>query len=232
MHMYQTEHEHEIRTRAHAIWEDEGHPDGHHLIHWQRAMLEVIAMKAGIAAAHSDIDTSNEGMEATDIAAKAAAQDDEDEASDETAEQDEEDELDEDKNEDELDEEEDGEDDEEENDDDPQATAANLTDGQTDHAKATSHAAADLGGLDTAKPITDVSLIDGIGPKITAQLEEIGITTLFQVSDLSDEEMAEIDASLGLRGRSVREEWITQAKELMSGQAPRAKTDQDRLATV
>ena len=31
---------------------------------------------------------------------------------------------------------------------------------------------------------------------------------------------------LGLKGKSKREDWVTQAKELVAGKAPRAKIDQ------
>jgi large subunit ribosomal protein L21 len=42
--------------------------------------------------------------------------------------------------------------------------------------------------------------------------------------------LAKLDAKLSLKGRSVREEWIDQAKELLAGQAPRAKVDQAKAA--
>jgi predicted flap endonuclease-1-like 5' DNA nuclease len=76
--------------------------------------------------------------------------------------------------------------------------------------------------------ITDVSLIDGIGSKISAMLEEAGITTLQQISQMSDEDMAELDEKLDLRGRSAREDWIVQAQELIMGQTPRAKIDRNK----
>jgi hypothetical protein len=30
----------ELRTRAYAIWQDDGQPDGKHLEHWQQAVKE------------------------------------------------------------------------------------------------------------------------------------------------------------------------------------------------
>jgi large subunit ribosomal protein L21 len=76
----------------------------------------------------------------------------------------------------------------------------------------------------------DVSLIDGIGPKITKQLAAEGITTLSQIAKLSEKSLATLDKKLGFKGRSSREEWIAQAKELLAGAAPRAKTDQARAS--
>lgn len=77
-------------------------------------------------------------------------------------------------------------------------------------------------------PISDVSLIDGIGPKITALLEEAGITTLQQIAAMSEDDISALDEKLDLRGRSAREDWIVQAQELIMGYAPRANVDRDR----
>jgi predicted flap endonuclease-1-like 5' DNA nuclease len=84
---------------------------------------------------------------------------------------------------------------------------------------------------ESVSPISDVSLIDGIGPKISALLEEAGITTLQQIANMSEDDISALDEKLDLRGRSQREEWIAQAQELIMGHAPRAKIDQDRVVT-
>lgn len=76
----------------------------------------------------------------------------------------------------------------------------------------------------------DVSLIDGVGPKITKQLEAEGIVALSQVAALSADALAKLDTKLGLKGRSVREDWIAQAKDLLAGKPPRAKIDQAKAA--
>jgi large subunit ribosomal protein L21 len=94
-----------------------------------------------------------------------------------------------------------------------------------------------LESLSVAKPaalmadkpaVSDVSLIGGIGPKIKSQLADAGITTLAQIAALSDKALAALDAKLGLKGRSAREEWTAQAQELVAGKAPRAMTDKAR----
>jgi large subunit ribosomal protein L21 len=74
----------------------------------------------------------------------------------------------------------------------------------------------------------DISLIGGIGPKIYAALTDMGITTFAQVAAWTPEDVTRIEADIKQKGRVAREEWIEQAKELMAGKPPRAKTDQAR----
>jgi large subunit ribosomal protein L19 len=79
-----------------------------------------------------------------------------------------------------------------------------------------------------AVAVDDVSLIGGVGPKIKEQLHAEGITSLKQIAEMSDEAIFALDEKLGLKGKTKREEWVEQAKELVAGKAPRAKTDQAR----
>ncbi len=72
----------------------------------------------------------------------------------------------------------------------------------------------------------DLSLISGVGPVIVKKLNEAGYTQFQQIANLSQDEMAALDENLDLQGRSAREEWIEQARELVAGKAPRAKIDQ------
>ena len=83
-----------------------------------------------------------------------------------------------------------------------------------------------LRSAETLTVAEDISLIDGIGPKIAKQLAGVGIISLTHIASLSAVELADIDTKLGLKGRSDREAWIAQAKELLAGKAPRAKVDQ------
>lgn len=76
--------------------------------------------------------------------------------------------------------------------------------------------------------VDDISLIGGIGPKIATAMNAEGITSLHQIAAMSDEALFNLDEKLSLKGRTVREEWVAQAKELIAGVAPRAKADQDR----
>jgi large subunit ribosomal protein L19 len=74
----------------------------------------------------------------------------------------------------------------------------------------------------------DVSLIAGVGPKIKENLAKEGITSIKQIAEMDDAAIFALDEKLGLKGKTKREEWVTQAKELMAGEAPRAKSDAAR----
>ena len=74
--------------------------------------------------------------------------------------------------------------------------------------------------------VDDVEIIGGVGPALKKKLAAAGITTLTQIAAMSAAEMAKVDEDLKLGGRTEREEWIEQAKELLAGKPPRAKVDQ------
>ena len=74
----------------------------------------------------------------------------------------------------------------------------------------------------------DISLIGGVGPKIYKALTDMGITTFAQVAAWTPEDVERIEGEIKQKGRVAREEWIEQAKELMAGKPPRAKTDKAR----
>jgi large subunit ribosomal protein L21 len=74
--------------------------------------------------------------------------------------------------------------------------------------------------------VDDVEIIGGVGPALKKKLAAAGITTLTQIAAMSTAEMAKVDEDLKLGGRTEREEWIEQAKELLAGKPPRAKIDQ------
>ena len=68
-----------------------------------------------------------------------------------------------------------------------------------------------------AKAADDLKAIGGIGPKLEAVLNGLGIRTYAQIAALTDEEIASIEDQLGFKGRIGRDDWIGQAKALMSG---------------
>ena len=72
----------------------------------------------------------------------------------------------------------------------------------------------------------DISLISGVGDVLAKKLAGEGISSFKQIAEWTPEDVADYDAKLDLKGRIEREEWIEQAKELMAGKAPRAKSDQ------
>jgi len=74
----------------------------------------------------------------------------------------------------------------------------------------------------------DVSLIGGVGPKLKEKLNGYGVTSLNEIAAMSEADVARMDEALDLKGRATRDEWVEQAKELVAGKAPRAKTDRAR----
>lgn len=76
--------------------------------------------------------------------------------------------------------------------------------------------------------IDDVSLIGGVGPKLKEKLEGYGVTSLKEIAAMSEADVAKLDEALELHGRATRDEWVEQAKELVAGKPPRAKTDRER----
>ena len=83
-------------------------------------------------------------------------------------------------------------------------------------------------GLAEGVSVDDISLIGGIGPKLMKGLHDLGITTLTQIAAWTPEEVERVETELKQVGRVAREEWIEQAKELLAGKPPRAKTDKAR----
>lgn len=64
----------------------------------------------------------------------------------------------------------------------------------------------------------DLLLIKGLGPKLKAQMADLGVTTFAQIAAWSDADIDRIDAQLGrFQGRIRRESWVEQAKLLAVG---------------
>jgi large subunit ribosomal protein L21 len=84
-------------------------------------------------------------------------------------------------------------------------------------AKAAAKPAADI--------VDDISLISGIGPALKKKLAGAGIASLKQVAELDAAAATKLDEELKLGGRIERDEWVSQAKELLAGKPPRAKVD-------
>lgn len=71
----------------------------------------------------------------------------------------------------------------------------------------------------------DVKLISGVGPALEKKLADAGVTSLEQIAKFTAKEIARVDEVLSFKGRIEREEWVQQAKDLIAGKAPRAKSD-------
>jgi NADH-quinone oxidoreductase subunit E len=70
-----------------------------------------------------------------------------------------------------------------------------------------------------AKPDSpdDLKLISGVGPKIEAILNELGIFTFAQVGAWKKAEREWVDGYLNFKGRIERDDWVKQAKALAKG---------------
>jgi len=76
----------------------------------------------------------------------------------------------------------------------------------------------------------DLGLISGVADKTEQVLNEHGIFHFWQIANMTDADAEKVEHDIKFHGRITREEWREQARELMEGQAPRAKTDRDRKA--
>ncbi len=76
--------------------------------------------------------------------------------------------------------------------------------------------------------VDDVTIIGGVGPALAKKLAGVGVTSLTQIAAMDAAAMAKLDDELKLGGRTEREEWVEQAKELLAGKPPRAKIDQNK----
>lgn len=92
---------------------------------------------------------------------------------------------------------------------------------------AATEAAAPAGELDTS----NLSLISGIGPTIEKKLRAAGVTSWNDIAAWDEATIEKYNEELKLGGRATREEWVEQAKELLAGKPPRAKVDQEELAS-
>jgi predicted flap endonuclease-1-like 5' DNA nuclease len=78
----------------------------------------------------------------------------------------------------------------------------------------------------TAQPVpvmpapaaSDLTTLKGLGPKVAAQLAELGVTSIDDLAALTPAEAERIDASLGtFQGRMARDRWVEQAQLLAAG---------------
>lgn len=61
----------------------------------------------------------------------------------------------------------------------------------------------------------DLTLINGVGPKLQEKMYEEGITLFEQIAAWKAADIQEFDEKLSFKGRIERDEWIEQAKSLM-----------------
>ena len=81
------------------------------------------------------------------------------------------------------------------------------------------------GNVETMRPAAidkpampdDLKAISGIGPKLEKVLNDLGLWTYRQISDLSAGEIDWLDGELGFAGRIGRDDWAGQARALQAG---------------
>ena len=83
--------------------------------------------------------------------------------------------------------------------------------------KATSAAKSKNPSSDSTQPGDDLKQISGIGAGLEKKLKAAGITTLRQIAELSDADVADLEERIiRFAGRIKREEWVEQARKLVS----------------
>ncbi|MEZ5681829.1 MAG: hypothetical protein R3E14_11135 [Erythrobacter sp.] len=64
----------------------------------------------------------------------------------------------------------------------------------------------------------DLTRIKGLGPKLAATLQEMGVASFAQIAGWDDAEIERVDAQLGrFQGRIRRDDWVGQARLLAEG---------------
>ena len=61
----------------------------------------------------------------------------------------------------------------------------------------------------------NLKALPGVGAKLAEKLNEYGIFHFHQLAAMSEEDVNEMDAALSLRGRATRDDWISQAKQML-----------------
>ncbi len=88
---------------------------------------------------------------------------------------------------------------------------------QTAKEKTKKGANADQAAAASVAPEDDLKKISGIGPGLERKLKDAGIATLKDIAELSDEDIARLeDQVIRFSGRIKREQWVDQAKALIS----------------
>ena len=69
-----------------------------------------------------------------------------------------------------------------------------------------------------AGPADELTRMKGVGPKVAAMLNGLGVTRYDQIAAWTDDDVARIDAQLGtFKGRVTRDQWVEQARLLAAG---------------
>jgi predicted flap endonuclease-1-like 5' DNA nuclease len=76
---------------------------------------------------------------------------------------------------------------------------------------------ADAIRVETAAVADDLTRLVGVGPRTAAALAERGVATFADLAAWTAEDVAAFDSDMRLKGRSVRDAWLEQARALTAG---------------
>ena len=62
----------------------------------------------------------------------------------------------------------------------------------------------------------DLTQIKGVGEELQKRLNKLGVTQFAQVANFSDEDISQLDDVLNFKGRIERDNWVSQAQDLMA----------------
>lgn len=65
-----------------------------------------------------------------------------------------------------------------------------------------------------AVDLNDLKLLSGVGPAMEKKLHAEGITSIQQIADMTKEQIAELDAKIGIKGK-IEDVWQQEAQELI-----------------
>lgn len=79
-------------------------------------------------------------------------------------------------------------------------------------------AAVEQGQVERAGAVDDLTRLKGVGPKLAAQLGELGVTSFAQMAAWGEADIDRVDARLGrFQGRIRRDNWVEQSRLLAAG---------------
>ncbi len=65
-----------------------------------------------------------------------------------------------------------------------------------------------------AADLNDLKLLSGVGPAMEKKLHAEGITSITQIAEMTKEQIAELDAKIGIKGK-IEDTWQNEAKEII-----------------
>ena len=75
--------------------------------------------------------------------------------------------------------------------------------------------AADTSSADADTVEDDLKALNGVGPALEKKFHGAGITSLQQIADLSDEDVAKLEDELSISGKFEKGDWVNEAKKLI-----------------